>query len=678
MIQLRLDALSKITVKVFMSLFACLGLVGAQTKGATSNQGISNAETSSVENNINIENGSRAVFSQLMNNPFLHQTFHEAQLSHLTDEVDRSIINFLTKTPELIEFYNLILNNQTKSLNFFTASANINMFKITDDNDKIQNKDAIKIRDSYENFDKIIKETARALGFSEEAILNRNVYIANGQGALNAFTVSGSQDKIIVVVNTEILDKMTEMEVRAVLAHEMGHIRARHTVNQYALNILYKMLFEYLAGEKTTSTKNFETLLDKLNPHMIADIHKKKIYMNPLETQMAQYESQLIMEAQKAILRLPQQEILNLFHKFLSLNVEILKLKQAPLATINYFKTLQGRLQNATSPLLHPNEFKNHLEITLGLISPSQEITSDRFASSVSSNQNMASAIAKLLGVPFKKEKRDFILEKIVQQALDYYKLMPEEFKPYFESGSHPPPILRAFKILNLSKTPEIFFANPFIRILIIERELYKTQLIVDKIMKENGDQLNEMKDVLNKEIEKLNQNLVLVTKTISNLVLEVEPKLLKSNRNPRFDNLIQYLLFHKEQSFRTYQEVTSEIQKISNEETTNQLSKALKEERVQQLTSALEELKKDIQLGDRLLSQLNEAYNKYLLEKGLTTHVKRNIAQRIEQITTASSTELSDANLKKLQNLRASLTEYSGIRKAGPRIPVSCRTVFN
>src|SRR5690606_11497222 len=94
----------------------------------------------------------------------------------------------------------------------------------------------------YDLLDKLVVDVATSLGFNEEAINNRKIYISGE--STNAFTVSGSQSRIVVAFERGILRNMTRSEIGGVLAHELGHIRAQHIIKSQMNGILLETLGE--------------------------------------------------------------------------------------------------------------------------------------------------------------------------------------------------------------------------------------------------------------------------------------------------------------------------------------------------------------------------------------------------------------------------------------------------
>jgi hypothetical protein len=91
----------------------------------------------------------------------------------------------------------------------------------------------------YQKLLAMTQDVAEELGFSDRVRKDMHVFVIN-DNAINAFTYAGlPNEHIDVVVYTGLLDIMSEGELRAVIAHELGHIKARHVANSALLSAIF-------------------------------------------------------------------------------------------------------------------------------------------------------------------------------------------------------------------------------------------------------------------------------------------------------------------------------------------------------------------------------------------------------------------------------------------------------
>jgi len=662
----------------FITLFS-LVLSSAEAKKDDNNKTL-NSESGvadEVNSKLEVDVSSREVFSQLMSEPLFFELFRKAQLDRLSDPIDQLVREFITSTPELRKIYNVALSSLTNELKYFEYSANVQMLKLTSDG----------VTEQYSRLYNNIQKTAKDLGFSPEAINNMSVYIKNGSGSFNAFTVSGSQDKIIIVIHSELIKGMTEQEVRSVVAHELGHIRASHPVTGYVMNVLFKILSNTFTGEQNNEFANLRKGFfldndDSIEQHnrLKNDLEQKLKFKN---TPFGLNRNSLGEEIATVISKIPDDGKRKLFDATLELCIKILKKSEAPSESISFFMDLKKHLLK-TAVKVNPEQFNDNLSILGDRVSQGREKTADHHSSGTSQNSIMASAIAKLMGLVYEKSERDKVLSNLIRQADEFIQNTPVELQPYFSGESHPSEILRINNILNFNTVPDIFFANPMLRFLVLEKEINQQITMINQMLNEHNIQMNdEIKQritVMKAEFETKHKDL---TTIISSRILDMEKKILpedssknvlpRDHRNPRFDNLIQFLTVIKESQYDSLEKMQLVLLELKKQPQKKSIQK-----QIAGLEMEINNFKLEIStFGSELLNQVEHDYKIMLQNSNLSSFTRENVVKRLEMLKVAQLIPTNENDLEKIIHLRFEATKLSGNRTKGSRIPMSCQMVF-
>lgn len=65
-----------------------------------------------------------------------------------------------------------------------------------------------------------------------------NIFILNEPGVINAYTIAADDTSPMVVLHSSMVERMTAGELKAVIAHECGHIHNNHSVLQPVVNYI--------------------------------------------------------------------------------------------------------------------------------------------------------------------------------------------------------------------------------------------------------------------------------------------------------------------------------------------------------------------------------------------------------------------------------------------------------
>ncbi len=611
----------------------------------------------------------RRVFGDLMKDPNLHQIYLEQQLKSLTHPVDLELRKFFFADPRLRQIYFEILENQESFLTDFEHFAETGMYQLTRG-----------VTNAYNKLDHIVEDTARDLGFSPEAIANRRIYIKDGSGSLNAFTVSGSQNKIIVVVHSDLLQKMDESEVRAVLGHEMGHIRASHPVIGYLLDSMYTIILRTFTqghigipvADESSIVANFakfciddkDAVRGEQRSSYGTDYVDNLLGSKFRAKRVSAFES-MMKGVVQVMLSIPEPERVALLQEFLNLNLRILKVMNAPKHSIEFFTELAAKLPKAGVVKVDKAQMKEELSVLADAISQSAEMSADRFASAGSKKASVASSMGKLLGLAFTNENREGVLKALVAQAEKFYQNVSEQDRAEYMGGSHPAPVLRTQIIMNLPSTPDIFFANPFIRLLILQEGVINQVHALGQLVALPELEAN-VREQFKKQVEEIVGAQSELDARIVDQLLTAESRIRVGSRNPRFDNMLQFFLVKKELYFEAFHAIAESMEEPEIKKSSEKLNSLSKQKEFVEKTLA--------NFGLPLMEQVKKALKAMESKGGLSQGKLQDLQLRQKQLEMAMSSPKTLTEVQALRSLRVELTSLPDNRNKGSRIPIECR----
>lgn len=116
--------------------------------------------------------------------------------------------------------------------------------------EEIRRQNMNSIRVSANQFPKIYqmtKECAETLGIGMPT-----VYVENSPGVMNAYTCASDENNPVIVIYSSLIERLTDAELKAIIAHECGHIHNNHgiynTVELMFLNSSYSAAMVALGG----------------------------------------------------------------------------------------------------------------------------------------------------------------------------------------------------------------------------------------------------------------------------------------------------------------------------------------------------------------------------------------------------------------------------------------------
>lgn len=528
-------------------------------------------------------NNSNITFNQIMEGPIMRDLFLQLQRRNLLEPVDSLMHSFIENNPE-IKKLSLMLAEAFKG-QFASYVINLELSHTFVPIEPLTQNSNSSLTKKYRRIQRVLGDIARDFGYSNEAIKNRLFYIANGNGEVNAFTVSPFQDNIVIVANEELIDKMSDLELRAVLGHELSHIRAGHVANGILLNMLMNMTLRYFSPQETMG----EAMMDNGSHNHFAKYINNKGINNGAYLNISMRDIEAYIYHNREIL----------VPKFINICKSMLDISPGYSKEAQFFKDLSSLQESKSSASIDIQKLKIIFELVGGIVSRAQETSSDRFASSQSHSENIATAMLKLAGLSAEanKEETRAILKSTIDRTNSIVsQLSPEELR-LFNENSHPLKSLRILSIISFPRTPDIFFANPFMKLLLMENEITnKVKILHDYTQDEKshleamkaevkkndtanaaGDhkdvktgaqeriaQLESITQELKQELDKLRQSIV--AKIISiDLQNETKEKFKNPDApaNPRFDNLLQFSSFNKLMIIQSWEETERKMSLI-------------------------------------------------------------------------------------------------------------------
>lgn len=595
----------------------------------------------------------REAMLESMADPIANKAFHTLQLQMLQTPSDAMVYNYFAKSALFAPLYQFLVQNNDSLLMGFELQAKSGMVQ------------AVRgLTPQYDLIDKLVVEVATSLGFTKEAITNRQIYVLGGDE--NAFTVSGSQNKIIVAFQRGILRTMTRSEIAGVLAHELGHIRAEHTVKGIMNSIMLEMIGElFVNGRITVSPQdanisklatvechgcalhrdnNSEKLMSTIESLLIrSDVHQPNHNLNiKLDTRNAKLGliDQQIQQFVIQFASMPKPQLQKAVASYLRLLIQIGQAEKAPMQSINYFATLLHNVSRVGTFRVNMQEYLTHAKMVEYAISRAKETTADQISAATVRNEHLASSFSKLIGLDFEKEYRPQIFEQIKKQAQDILTTTPPEMLYAVAGTTHPSLVLRINNVLNIQPYPSVLFANNYLRLLLLNDALmtaeaqakaYMTsfeeqmkvsiqdteKMIAEAAGKSTPEEIAEIRAMAQSEIEaarKTVQNqLHLIAKSqrdheakVFKLLFESEFRV-DADRAPRMDNTIQYLSVQREVMFINADAIKKRMQDIVASKTIDQKEVIRNEMELEQLKEAYKSIMENLNLQKAFIERVKD-----------------------------------------------------------------------
>ena len=380
-----------------------------------------------------------------MKNPHARRVYLDLQATHLADKGEQILDQYFLHNPFGRGAIRSSEQKAQQQLRQFSLFAALNFPRVR-----------YGMSQQYDAIFRLVEETATDHGVSPEAIENMELYTS--QQGMNALTVSLSEKRLIVVFGADILERLTLSELRGIVGHEIGHVLSRHIVERTALHRSLKDLGS-LFGVRSEDWDIHAELVMRTSEDHDTDLASRFPAFGATEGVTEERE---LSEEEKETKKRKQ-----FARNFLVMAVEFLRSQDAPAATLGFFEMLLGNVRNLGTLKVDPMDFIDHSQSFLSLSSRAHERTADNFGATVVKNEALASGFAKLFGVNlFTHKEKALVFESLRKQYEELLQVFTTEEIAQKEDGrSHPSPIPRVVRILDLPKYPSILFGSPFLRV---------------------------------------------------------------------------------------------------------------------------------------------------------------------------------------------------------------------
>lgn len=369
----------------------------------------------------------------------------------------------------------------------------------------------------------IFQDVARDMLFSPAAI--QDAVLWKTSGSVNAYTFSAVHGKLMAVVYQELLDKMTDAEVKAVFAHELGHMFFKHVLNGIVISAIFNATGRILIPDSTENTVG----TNKFN---------KKAYL--------------------ALAREKTTELLRNSIGASGPNVDIIVQHYADIAEnigfqvskdidVNSIKNLVGKIAQASTldekTLFNELNVENidanailkkkELEAAMVRLTRSGEISADRMAMVTTDLHSFAGSMVKLMGA--NGSSTENVLKQIEQLM---QKVSESKFDlSQFDLNDHPQLGLRVASILSFKETATYkIVSDSFLKAIDISINLSKK-------VNENMININANKHELNQDNKIYFENSALYNylEQLNSIVVSEIIKDLKNGNLSSYNKLKKY-----------------------------------------------------------------------------------------------------------------------------------------
>lgn len=483
------------------------------------------------------------IFNHYMDDGNLRQIFRSAQWEMINTDQDTYFTHFFYSLNGLLDgLFQNVKKLHEMQLEAFSRQALTNLTRIYPGFDPL-----------YDGILDLSKEAALKIGFTSKAVENIEIYTSNDTGQ-NAFTVSGNNNRLIIVLHADLIANMNSRQLQAIIYHELGHIRSLHSVKGIMHDILSTLVVASLAPSALRESQGGAVSADglirmqdvrcSLEGHTCSHSGTGHSHAHHVKSQAHLPENKVMGEINNGIntlLSQPDQIKNELVKRYIHGLLQVLIAENGSRETIQYFADILKRDILSSAVEAQPKQLVQHLSIAMMAVSRAQEKSCDRYATAHARNEDVASAIAKLIAyIPQNKnpEKTKTAIEMIKRQVEDY-KARTAGTDTSREAGStHPSPALRVVDILNVQSFPEIVFADNFLKLLLIE----------------------DLLEVASQQDPGYTSSL---TALQSDIISVIQRAGLDKEINRKFDKFIQYAAFNK----GILLEKLSQIKKLGSKE---------------------------------------------------------------------------------------------------------------
>lgn len=516
---------------------------------------------------------SRHALVELMADPAVAKAYRQMQYDLLNTQPDSDLRAYFENADGIATPFSQLGELQEQLISDFLKQAEIGMYRVN------QNSPG-KMGFLHEAF----VQTALDLGFSKEAIANSRIYITYGN--VNAFTISGSDNAIVVVVQSELLEKLSQTEVNSVLAHELGHIRSKHTsmsiVASLLLNVGHAFLTRGPEALVQIRMRSADLVAEiKSDPRLYCSFSRQGGSAHAHQHSLAEHvfsmgqSDKLMNQIVSSVLGLPPAVLIGATYDFLRSVRQNAQTLELPAETIDYLdQTLTVFKDNMSQLRLNSDVFKVHANVIMNALSRQKEKSADHYAGAILPNEIVASAFGKLMGANFSPKDRARLFKDIQAQVKQFNDSHSYEERAMVVAGSHPPLAIRVSDILSIEKYPNVAIAHPFLRFFMIRDQIWSMEKKAQATIKlgetalaelPKNEQLSEEEKVeVKTQIEEIvllamqqQEEMAAALPVAEDRIFELITSLGFAKRNPRAENMIQLLSYQKEIIYYQLEQLT-------------------------------------------------------------------------------------------------------------------------
>jgi tetratricopeptide (TPR) repeat protein len=605
-----------------------------------------------------IDDGTKAGFSILLEDPINRAAYREAQGRFLATSHDLVMSEFLNSTPFLLASKDGIQTMLLKAVEDALESGDVSMDLVTEKDSNPLN------RELYQLFKEVLIDSGR----TKQEISQARLYITLGN--VNAYTVSGKDAPIVVVVQTDLLTKfhydkvvmkgktgylkfrLLKSQIKGILAHENFHTLRDHVTQSVQTMALDLQVMNYFSAKPITlddkdDDSGRQKLLNDMATSLIPDYAPLSGKTDPRSGPMDKvrrdgFLNAVRMQSAKIDGAPDRDAVLKMLQDYLDLRISLAEVNgeigPEALALLRSLKTatpnsidkeiIQRLFIEKIHPLDHREQEASADGGTFNSVSPREGAAPHTvFGGAMLTTPPMEypEHIAEIEGEIVKRFKQNEEIYKNVSSV--------KRQNLYGGKNDHAFSSSRVQSIIDNSQQPDVAQIQGAIDALTKELKVNPSP---------SGDEelavYNKLLTQQNSYRESAIKNAQAMAQDISNLIgdLGVGGNSLRSN--PRLVNLIEYQLSRKNQLIRAFE--------ILNKLIADNVDPTLTEE----AKLALADYQNDMNLTDTLLQSVKESFEKALplanagMKVSITSRIKILDAAMAKDIIREKVAEISRA----------------------------------
>ncbi len=431
--------------------------------------------------------------NQLLANPAIHYSFNQTQATFLRTNIDLTVGNFLDNSPLIQMIRPMLVAKVRKDVREGIRAGQIRM-------DQIQRttKDEIELEVL-----EVAREVLRESGRTEKEVMSAKIYLA--QGNVNAYTFSAQDGEIVIVLQSDLLDKLTFTRnenidgksipmshvkkdlLKAVFAHENGHIKSGHILQGVENLAMMMQVFKFFVFDPSLNGNEgddeakhnhlWDDMMTKLTPSLFATGEKANSSSGSKNTltEAAKFLSSQLDE----VLAKNPDAVKSLLNPYLDMLINIvLQNGEMNGGVLNTLVML--RSSTAVPRSQDPRQLERVFREVAALMSREMETSADMYTFNSVARLFAAAVFTSFQGTPMKMspDLRDRYLaglisavENLLKEGKEFYDTSTEEEVAAMLSGAdvdHPQGPLRVENILRYARTLDAMaMQNPILKLVV-------------------------------------------------------------------------------------------------------------------------------------------------------------------------------------------------------------------